>query len=93
MFNCVGEREDVELLAKEKSGAKAEKGEDQTFMMAAARLGVCVVGIQVSYLLWGLMQERIMTRPYETGELFRSSKFLVFANRIIALLVSALVLP
>jgi len=29
-----------------------------------------------------------MTRPYSTGELFRSSKFLVFANRFLALLVA-----
>jgi len=42
----------------------------------------------VSYLLWGLMQERIMTKPYETGELFRSSKFLVFANRFLAAVVA-----
>ena len=27
---------------------------------------------QVSYLLWGLMQERIMTRPYSSGELPRT---------------------
>ena len=26
-----------------------------------------------------------MTKPYESGELFRSSKFLVFANRFLAL--------
>lgn len=41
----------------------------------------------MSYLLWGLMQERIATRPYETGELFKSSKFLVFANRFLSLIV------
>lgn len=35
------------------------------------------------------MQERIMTRPYESGDHFRSSKFLVFANRFLALLVAA----
>merc|ERR1711951_322518 len=29
-----------------------------------------------------------MTRPYATGELFKSSKFLVFANRFLALLVA-----
>ena len=56
----------------------------ESFSAAAVRLGVCVLGIQVSYVLWGLLQERIMTKPYETGELFKSSKFLVFANRILA---------
>lgn len=66
----------------------AEGGDDETqesFSASAIRLGVCTIGIQVSYLLWGLMQERIMTKPYESGELFRSSKFLVFANRFLAL--------
>ena len=56
----------------------------ETFSAAAFRLGTCVLGIQVSYVLWGLLQERIMTKPYETGELFKSSKFLVFANRFLA---------
>mmetsp|Transcript_66628 Transcript_66628/g.199078 ORF Transcript_66628/g.199078 Transcript_66628/m.199078 type:complete len:446 (-) Transcript_66628:294-1631(-) len=87
VFSCVGEREESELFIRTQKDAelKREKVEEATFMQQAVRLGVCVVGIQVSYLLWGLMQERIMTRPYETGELFRSSKFLVFANRFLAL--------
>ncbi|EOD39981.1 hypothetical protein EMIHUDRAFT_69853 [Emiliania huxleyi CCMP1516] len=56
--------------------------------MAALHVAFCAVGIVVSYVLWGYMQERIMTQPYATGELFRSSKFLVFANRALALLVA-----
>ena len=74
--------------AKAASSDGKDSGDDETpesFSATAARLAVCTVGIQVSYLLWGLMQERIMTKPYESGELFRSSKFLVFANRFLAL--------
>ena len=70
---------------KKDDGAGSDDSTKETFRQSAARLAVCTVGIQVSYLLWGLMQERIMTKPYETGELFRSSKFLVFANRFLAL--------
>ena len=70
--SCVAETE----YASEKAGSKAAEGSDapaETFSAQAARLAVCALGIQVSYLLWGLMQERIMTKPYETGVLFRSS--------------------
>ena len=85
--SCVAETE----YASEKAGSKAAEGSDapaETFSAQAARLAVCALGIQVSYLLWGLMQERIMTQPYESGERFRSSKFLVFANRFLALLAA-----
>ena len=76
-----------ESRKKEKPEHSADARPD-SFARDAARLAACTLGIQVSYLMWGLMQERIMTRPYSTGELFRSSKFLVFANRFLALLVA-----
>ena len=44
-------------------------------------------GLQISYLLWGLLQERIMTRTYGT-EKFKNSQFLVFANRLLAAIVA-----
>lgn len=44
-------------------------------------------GLQVSYILWGIVQENLMTRDYKLGK-FRSSAFLVFANRFLALLIS-----
>ena len=86
IYSCV--REDLEYSKSADvgmSGADGKSAAPETFGQAAMRLGVCTVGIQVSYLLWGLMQERIMTKPYESGELFTSSKFLVFANRFLAL--------
>ncbi len=91
--SCVAESDEYERDGAAESrtergeGRGEARGEDEpeSLLRAAARLACCVVGIQVSYLLWGLMQERIMTKPYETGELFRSSKFLVFANRFLAL--------
>lgn len=45
------------------------------------------LGLQISYLLWGLVQEHLMTHEYKLGK-FRSSAFLVFANRFLALLIS-----
>ena len=67
----------------------AEPPRALSFFEQAVQLGVCALGIQVSYLCWGVMQETIMTTRYSNGELFTSSKFLVFANRIIALFVAA----
>ena len=89
VFACVSERPGAgyESRKKEKPEHSADARPD-SFARDAARLAACTLGIQVSYLMWGLMQERIMTRPYSTGELFRSSKFLVFANRFLALLVA-----
>ena len=63
----------------EYSVSTGKEGDDETpesFSASAMRLTICAIGIQISYLLWGLMQERIMTKPYESGELFRSSKVL-----------------
>ncbi len=76
---------DDDIKRHDSSSADADEAKPESFSTSALRLAVCTVGIQVSYLLWGLMQERIMTKPYESGEHFRSSKFLVFANRFLAL--------
>ncbi|TGZ67229.1 hypothetical protein CRM22_004899 [Opisthorchis felineus] len=48
-------------------------------------LGVCALGLQTSYVLWGIMQERIMTRTYD-GEMFHASQYLVFCNRLATVL-------
>ncbi|XP_072302076.1 adenosine 3'-phospho 5'-phosphosulfate transporter 1 [Eucyclogobius newberryi] len=60
------------------------------------KLVVCAAGLQASYLTWGVLQERVMTRSYgaqspeDEGERFQDSQFLVFMNRILALTVSGL---
>lgn len=53
-------------------------------------------GLQLSFLSWGLLQEKVMTKSYvnsakETGD-FKDSQFLVFVNRILAFLTAALIL-
>ncbi|KAL0622382.1 Adenosine 3'-phospho 5'-phosphosulfate transporter 1 [Plecturocebus cupreus] len=50
---------------------------------------------KVSYLTWGVLQERVMTRSYgatamSPGERFTDSQFLVLMNRVLALIVAGL---
>jgi len=59
----------------------------------AVRLLLCVAGLQVSYLTWGVLQEKIMTKDYSDGAEgseghFGNSQFLVFVNRILAFVMA-----
>lgn len=52
-------------------------------------------GLQVSYLSWGILQEKVMTQPYGNSpdvEYFKDSQFLVFVNRILAFFISSMIL-
>ncbi|CAH8454403.1 unnamed protein product [Schistosoma turkestanicum] len=49
-------------------------------------LAFCFLGLQSSYLLWGVLQERIMTKMYDK-ERFQKSQYLVFCNRAMALII------
>ena len=40
----------------------------ESFAKNAARLAFCIVGLQGSYLTWGVLQELIMTRSYGEDE-------------------------
>ena len=48
----------------------------------------CFLGLQISFLTWGYLQEGIMTQKYVNSSghsgLFTDSQFLVFVNRILA---------
>lgn len=53
----------------------------------------CFFGLMGSYLTWGVLQEKIMTREYigqdgVTKSFFKDSQFLVFANRFLALFIA-----
>lgn len=61
----------------------------------------CFVGLQTSYLVWGILQEKIMTTEYHTNAAydtdsspitFHDSQFLVFINRLISFLLSIVAL-
>ncbi|KAK9889700.1 hypothetical protein WA026_007083 [Henosepilachna vigintioctopunctata] len=54
------------------------------------------MGLQASYLMWGIIQEKVMTQVYHSNEgkveYFGDSQFLVFVNRVLAFVVSGLIL-
>lgn len=68
--------------------------------LPSPRVMMCVVGIIGSLMLYALLQERIMTKPYFTGDepegdagtYFKNSLVLVFANRLAAAFVASVVL-
>nr|SVE75095.1 EOG090X05CU [Daphnia dolichocephala] len=69
--------------------------EAKTLYEKALSLFYCCAGLQISYLLWGVLQEKIMTREYTDGdrtEKFTDSQFLVFVNRILAFCFSGIYL-
>lgn len=51
------------------------------------KLIFCFIGLQASYLGWGIVQEQLMTQEYKMGK-FKSSAFCVFGNRFLALFIS-----
>jgi len=62
----------------------------------AMKLGICFIGLQVSYITWGIMQEKIMTTkmhatPLVPDGMFPSATFCVFSNRFLAIIVAAAV--
>lgn len=72
---------------------KVAKVDDSTYVKAF-RLICCIVSLQASYLLWGIMQELIMNTKYNPtpnnpSGMFPSATFCVFSNRFLALIVSA----
>ena len=73
--------------------AEAAKQARSELAKAATLLG-CFAGLMVSYLTWGYLQEKIMTKEYvaSTGDRaqFKDSQFLVFVNRILAFGVALL---
>lgn len=61
---------------------------DGTKQEVMQRLAYCAVGLVVSFCIWGLMQERILTQTYG-DEFFEYSYGLVFMNRLGGLILSS----
>ncbi|CAM9806303.1 unnamed protein product, partial [Ectocarpus sp. 12 AP-2014] len=53
------------------------------------RLVILAVGLNVTFVLWGVLQERILKGEYGDGEHFTYSYGLVFMNRFLGFLFSA----
>ena len=63
------------------------------FFIQAFKFFLCFSGLQASYLVWGYMQELIMTTQFHPTERvpsgkFPSAAFCVFSNRFLAVLVA-----
>lgn len=74
------------------SSVNAVEGE-QGFLAGlgySTRLICCFLGLQVSYLSWGFLQERLMTIEYD-GERFVHSEALVLVNRMLACVIAIIV--
>ncbi|XP_060555316.1 adenosine 3'-phospho 5'-phosphosulfate transporter 1-like isoform X2 [Ruditapes philippinarum] len=92
---CVFGKENEHNSEANSSGGKTTDPLDLS--KSAMVLIVCFLGLQGSYLTWGLLQERIMTFEYGAsadtkGEYFKNSQFLVFINRILAFTIGIVVL-
>lgn len=100
---CVfGHESKTGLLDDESIASRSDSESSSTSSRQAFKLVFCAAGLQVSYLTWGVLQERVMTRAYgavpgaegdvngSAGERFKDSQFLVFMNRILALTVAGL---
>ncbi|XP_026316025.1 adenosine 3'-phospho 5'-phosphosulfate transporter 1 isoform X2 [Hyposmocoma kahamanoa] len=65
---------------------------DETPARESLELAFCFAGLMGAYLVWGLLQEKIMTQNYvmPDGSLlrFNDSQFLVFINRLLAFTIA-----
>lgn len=93
---CVFGNEAKTSLIDDVSAPTRSDADSGSSIKQMVKLLVCAAGLQASYLTWGVLQERVMTRSYgaqsveDQGERFQDSQFLVFMNRILALTVSGL---
>lgn len=70
-----------------KNGSERKKGIDPFSAQNLPKLLFCFFGLQVSYIVWGIVQEQLMTQEYG-GKKFESASFCVFGNRFFALFIA-----
>lgn len=86
---------DTHSPATASSSAAGNKSPTRSTTGDCLLYGYCFIGLNISYLVWGLLQEKIITQEYRDGESgkavhFRDSQFLVFVNRALTFLISGL---
>jgi len=87
---CVNAREALDH--DEASATKTSASDvEETPLKRGIILAGCALGLQTAYLTWGVLQEALMTTEYD-GEVFTSSQFLVFSNRMVAMFVAIIIL-
>jgi adenosine 3'-phospho 5'-phosphosulfate transporter B2 len=74
-------------VVKPQTEGDGNTNSERTPAMTALLLVYCSMGLLIAYLMWGIFQEKIMSTEYRTGR-FESSNFLVFSNRMFALMVA-----
>ncbi|XP_058116249.1 adenosine 3'-phospho 5'-phosphosulfate transporter 1 [Anopheles ziemanni] len=83
---------DRSLDGGSQSGGKVKRTTTQECIL----LCYCLFGLMGSYLTWGVLQEKIMTQEYEGPEKrkshFKDSQFLVFSNRVLGFMITAVYL-
>lgn len=87
--SCFGDNERLDAAGQ----AAQAKSVNKTVAKECILLTYCFLGLMVSYLTWGVLQEKIMTREYvgndgKTKAFFKDSQFLVFANRLLAFVIA-----
>ncbi|XP_017070884.2 adenosine 3'-phospho 5'-phosphosulfate transporter 1 [Drosophila eugracilis] len=83
---------DAGSSSADKERPAASVAPKRTSSQEAVQLLWCFGGLMISYLTWGVLQEKIMTQNYlnfagESAK-FKDSQFLVFSNRLLAFLVA-----
>lgn len=68
----------------------SKQSKDKDEFSTSLKLLFCFVGLQVSYIAWGISQEQLMTNEYKLGK-FKSSSFCVFGNRVFALIIAMII--
>lgn len=83
---------DTQRLCYEKptpSGGRAQPNGNSTPFLETFHAVGCFVAISLSFVVYGVLQERMMTVGFgENGELFSWSLFIVFCNRLLTCIIS-----
>lgn len=87
--SCFGESERFDT----NQTSSTSKSMSRALMTECILLSYCFLGLMASYLTWGVLQEKIMTKEYvgndgKTKAFFKDSQFLVFANRLLAFFIA-----
>ena len=84
---------DIKLNTNEVFGEDITKYAKKSYFL---EMGLSALALMVFFILYGVIQERIMTQPYIDKELnevmFTNSAFLVLNNRIVAIIGAILIL-
>lgn len=91
--SCFADNEKLDAAGQ----SSQAKSANRTVATECVLLTFCFLGLMISYLTWGVLQEKIMTREYvaldgKKKAFFKDSQFLVFANRFLALIIASLYL-